>query len=67
MFSLNPHLLERQVVEDISRAPIVHKDPMGVVVPHLYANYERIVVWVVETPSIFLCESNYKIVHLCHF
>ena len=52
MFSLNPHLLECQVVEDISRAPIVHKDPMGVGVPHLYANYERIIVWVVKTPGI---------------
>ena len=25
-FSLNPHLLERQVIEDINRSPIVHKD-----------------------------------------
>ena len=66
LFSLNPHLIERQVVKDISKAPIVYKDPVGAVVPHPYAYYERIVMWVVETPSIFLCESNYKVVDLCH-
>ena len=36
-FSLNPHLLECQVIEDISRAPIIRKDSGGVVVPHSYA------------------------------
>ena len=63
MFSLNPHLLERQVVKDISRAPIVHKDLVGVVVPYSYANYERIVVWVVETLGIFLYEPNNRVVN----
>ena len=66
LFSFNPHLLECWVVEDISRALIVYKDPVGVVVPYPYANYEHIVVWVVETSSIFLCESNYRVVNSCH-
>ena len=65
-FSLNPYLLEHRVVEDISRAPIVHMDPLGVVVPHLYANYERIIIWVMEMLGIFLCELNYKVVDPCH-
>ena len=39
---------------------------MGVVVPYPYANHEHIVVWVVETPGIFLCESNYRVVGLHH-
>ena len=43
-FSLNPHLLERRVVEDISRASIVYKDSVSVVVPNPYPNYKRIVV-----------------------
>ena len=59
-------MLECQVVEDISRAPIVHKDPVDVVVPYPNANYKRIVVWVVETPGIFLCEPNYGVVDSCH-
>ena len=59
-------MLKRQVVEDVSKAPIIHKDLLSVVVPHPYANHERIVVWVVETPSIFLCEPNDRVVDPCH-
>ena len=59
-------MLECQVLEDISRAPIVHKDPVDVVVPYPNANYKRIVVWVVETSSILLCEPDNKVVNLCH-
>ena len=47
-FPINPHLLERWVVEDVDRAPIIHKDLVGVVVPHLKANHGHIVVWVME-------------------
>ena len=50
---LNPHLLEFQVIEDISRAPIVYKDPVSIVVPYSYAKNERVVIRVVETSSIF--------------
>ena len=32
-FSLDPHLLERRIVEDISRVSIVHKDLVGFAVP----------------------------------
>ena len=59
-------MLERQVVEDISRVSIVYKDSVSVVVPNSYANYKCIIVWVVETSSILLYESNYKVVDVCH-
>ena len=65
-FSLNPHLLKCWVVKDISRAPIVHKDLVGVVVLHPYANYKCIVMWVMETSDIFLYEPNYRVVDSCH-
>ena len=65
-FSLNSHLLEHLVVEDISKAHIVLKDLVGVVVPYPSANYVRFVVWVVEMPSIFLCEPNYRVVDSHH-
>ena len=39
---------------------------MGVVVPHSYANYKHIVMSVVKTLGIFLCESNYRVVDLRH-
>jgi len=39
---------------------------VSVVVLYLYANNECIIVWVVETLSIFLRESNYGVVDLCH-
>ncbi|XP_065627112.1 uncharacterized protein LOC111997832 [Quercus suber] len=65
-FFFNPHLLECRVVEDISKNPIVYKDPVGVVVPYPYANYERIVVWVVEMAGIFLYEPNYRVIDSCH-
>ena len=65
-FSLNPHLLECRVVEDISKAPIVYKDPMSVVVPNLHADYKHIIVWVVETSSILLCEPNYMVFDACY-
>ena len=54
------------VVEDISNALIVYKDLVSVVVPHLYANNEGIVLWVVEMSCIFLCESDHKFVDSCH-
>ena len=53
-------------VEDVSRAPIIHQDSVGVVVPHPHVNYECIVVWVVETPGIFLYEPNDEVVDSCH-
>ena len=37
--SINCYLLERWVVKDVSKAPIIHQDPMGVVVPYSYVNY----------------------------
>ena len=39
---------------------------MGVVVPHSNANHERIVVRVVESPDIFLCEPNDKALDPCY-
>ena len=39
---------------------------MCVVVPYTYANHKCIVMWVVETSCIFLCESNYGVVDSCH-
>ena len=39
---------------------------MSVVIPYPYVNNECIVVWVVETSSIFLREPNYGVVDLCH-
>ena len=57
-FPIKSHLLERWVVEDVSRAPIIHWDLVGVVVPYPYTNYERIVMCVVESPGIFFCEPN---------
>ena len=51
--SLNPHLLEFRVIEDISRDPIIYKDPVSIVVPYLYAKNERVVIRVVETSTIF--------------
>ena len=65
-FSLNPHLLECQVIEYISRAPVVYKDLVSIIVPNTYAYYRCIVVWVVEMSCIFLCESNYEVVDTYH-
>ena len=65
-FSINLHLLGYWVVEDVCRALIIHKDSMGVVVPYPYANYECIVVWVLETPDIFLCQPIDRVVDPCH-
>ena len=39
---------------------------MSVVVPYLYANNECIVVWVVDTSSIFFQESNYRVFDTHH-
>ena len=64
--SINCYLLERWVVKDVSRAPIIHQDPVGVVVPYPYVNYKCIVVWVVEMPGIFLYEPNDGVVDSCH-
>ena len=65
-FSLNPHLLECRVVEDINKAPVVYKDSVYVVVPYTYVDHKCIVVRVMETSCIFLYESNYRIVDSCH-
>ena len=65
-FSLNPHLLEYRVVEDISGAPIVYEDSMSVVVPYTYANHKCIILRVVETLCIFFCESDHGVVNPCH-
>ena len=43
-FSINLHLLERRVVEDVSKASIVDQDSMCVVVSYPYANDECIVM-----------------------
>ena len=53
-FSVNPHLLKCRVVEDVSGASVVNQDPMCVIISYSYANDECIVMWVVETSSIFL-------------
>ena len=39
---------------------------MSVVVLYPDANNECIIMWVVETSSIFFRESNYRVVDLCH-
>ena len=39
---------------------------MGVVVPHPNVNHERIIVWVVEMPGIFLYKPNDRVVDPCH-
>ena len=65
-FSLNPHLLECWVIEYISRAHVVYKDSVSIIVPNTYAYYKCIIVWVVETLCIFLCESNYEVVDTYH-
>ena len=59
-------MLERWVVEDVGRAAIIHQDSMGVVVPYPNANHKRIVMKVVEAPSIFLCKPNDRVINLCH-
>ena len=53
-FSINPHLLEYRVVEDVSGASVVNQEPVCVVVSYPYANDECIIMQVVETSSIFL-------------
>ena len=53
LFSINPFLLERQVVEDINRASVIDQDTVCVVVSYPYANNECIVMRVVETSGIF--------------
>ena len=53
LFSVNPHLLECRVVEDISRASIVDQDLVCVVISYSYANNECIIMRVVETSGIF--------------
>ena len=62
LFFVNPHLLECQVVEDISRASIVDQGPVCVVVSYPYANDECIVIWVVETSGIFFREFDDRFV-----
>ena len=59
-------MLERWVVKDVSRAPIIQQDSVGVVVPDSDTNHKRIVVRVVEAPDIFLCKPNDKVVDPCH-
>ena len=66
LFSPDSHLLECWIVQDIDRAPEVHKDLVGVVIPYTYADYKCIVVWVMETSGIFLHEPNYGVVESCH-
>ena len=53
-FSVNPYLLECRVVEDVSKALIVNQDLVCVVVSYSYFDDECIIMWVVETSSIFL-------------
>ena len=62
MFFVNQHLLERRVVEDVCEAPVVNQNLACVIVPYSDGNNERIIVWVVETPGIFLCKPNDKVV-----
>ena len=47
-FSVHPHLLECQVVEDVSRASVVDQDSVCVVISYPYANDECIIMQVVE-------------------
>ena len=54
------------VVEDVDRAPIVHKDSVGVVVSDPNTNHERIIIRVVEMPGSFLCKSNDRAVDPSH-
>ena len=65
-FSVNPHLLKCRVVEDVSGAFVVNQDPMCVIISYSYANDRCIVMWVVETSSIFLWEFNAGSVDPCH-
>ena len=52
-FSINPHLLECRIVEDVNRASVVDQDLVCVIVSYPYTNDECIVIRVVETLSIF--------------
>ena len=54
LFFLDSHLLECQVIEDISKASIINQDLMRVVVPYSYADNKCAIVGVVEMSSIFL-------------
>ena len=42
------------IVEDVNGPSVVNQDPVYVVVSYSYANDECIVMWMVETSSIFL-------------
>ena len=58
--------MEHWVVEDIGRAPVIHKDLVGVVVSHSNANHECILVKVVESLDIFLCKPIDRVFNSCH-
>ena len=60
-------MLKSLIIQDIYEAPVVYQHPIGVIVSYPYTDYECIIMWVVETSGIFLCEPNYRIVNPCHF
>ena len=53
MFSVDPHLLEHWVVENVCGVPIVNQDPVSVIVSYSDADDERIIMWMVKMLSIF--------------
>ena len=65
-FLIDPHLLERSVVEDVGRAPIIHKNSVGFVVSDPNTNHKRIIMRVVEMLGIFLCKPNDRAVDPSH-
>lgn len=50
------HLLERRHIKNIRRTSIIYQDLMSRVVKDYYFDHQCIIVWLVYTHIIFICE-----------
>ena len=66
MFCVDPHLLERWVVENVCGTSVVNQDPVCVIVSYSDANDERVVIRVVKTSSMFFRETNNWVIDPWH-
>ena len=66
MFSIDPHLLECWVVENVCGTSVVDQDPVCVIVSYSDANDECVVMRVVKTSSIFFQETNNWVIDPWH-
>ena len=66
MFSVDSHLLERWVIENVYGTSVVNQDLVCVIVSYSDANDERVVMWVVKMSSIFFQETNNWVINPWH-